>query len=491
LLPSLWMLWEAGGIPHLGYFHDDGIYAGTAATIAAGEGPKVESLPGEPCAVKYPPVAPLFFSLGFAAGERGLAAMAWGALALLVWQVWLWRRDAWMVGLVGWNVYAVIFASTTLSEVLATALLVWSVRWLEDGRVRGAAAAAGLAYLTRTALIALPVGAVVWLLWKRRWRAAAEFAGIFAVFFGAWAVFTRMHAAEGVTGPFTYYLSYGQFFRENMSLELLPVVMKTNFEAVVASLGGVLFFNGGDSFWEINFARLLLFAAVAGLWRKRTEASPYAFAAGPYLVLLTVWNFVPNERFLFPLLPLLLDGLLTELRHFAGMMRVTWGTHRGATVVIGGLVAAGVLWMGWRNASTAWTVPEQIAANYRAQAPAREKAYAWIRANTGEDANFLAYEEHVLRRRTGRHGVGIHAPTRLFYTNDTAGLIAYHDGLIRGMREWGLEYVLIGPNDLSQDLLAADREKVLRDWKTRGDLETVYEGEGYTVRRLRPLQSGM
>jgi len=25
LLPSFWMLWQSGGIPHLGYFHDDGI----------------------------------------------------------------------------------------------------------------------------------------------------------------------------------------------------------------------------------------------------------------------------------------------------------------------------------------------------------------------------------------------------------------------------------------------------------------------------------
>ena len=33
LLPSLWAIWQAGGIPHLGYFHDDGIYAGTAMTL--------------------------------------------------------------------------------------------------------------------------------------------------------------------------------------------------------------------------------------------------------------------------------------------------------------------------------------------------------------------------------------------------------------------------------------------------------------------------
>lgn len=123
--------------------------------------------------------------------------------------------------------------------------------------------------------------------------------------------------------------------------------------------------------------------------------------------------------------------------------------------------------------------------------PDREKAYAWIRENTPPDANFLAYEDPALRRHTGRHGIGIHAPTRFFYRNDMAATYAYHYGLIDNMRSENLQYVLIGPNDLSQDLRPEAREKVLTNWRTRQDLETVYQNDRYTIRKLRPVQSGL
>jgi len=488
LLPSLWLFWQAGGIPHLGYFHDDGLYAGTAAALADGRGLRVESLPGEPWQVKYPPVFPLYLALGVK-WEQALQFLVWLPLPLLLWQVWRWRGDAVLVVLLGWNIFSVVFAGTTLSEVLATALLLASIRDLEAGKTRRAAVFAGVAYLTRTALIALPVGAVLWLLMKRRWREAGVFAAIFAPFFLGWSAFVATHSAAGVKGGSVYYLSYGQFFRDNMNWGILPRVLSVNAQELVGSLGELLFFNGGDSFWEVNFARVLVFGAVAGLARQ--GARPYSVVAVVYLGLLTVWNFVPNARFVFPLLPLLLDGLLTELRHFRDMLKVTWTTQRGATIVIGALVAAGALWTIQRNSTAAWAYTAAIPLQYRELAADRELAYAWIRANTPVEANFLVYEDPALRRHTGRHGIGIHCPTRLFYANDTKAILAYHAALITHMRDENLQYLLIGPNDLSQDLVTAAREKVLTDWKTRTDLETVYENARFRVRRLRPIQSGM
>ncbi|MFN0101527.1 MAG: glycosyltransferase family 87 protein [Bryobacteraceae bacterium] len=491
LLPSMWMLWQAGGLPHLGYFHDDGLYAGTAAALADGRGPRVESLPGEPWQVKYPPLFPLYLALGVK-WELVLLFLVWLPLPALMYQVWRWRGDMLLVFLLGWNVFAVVFSGTALSEVFATVLVVASIRHLERGRTRTAAVYAGLTYLARTALIALPAGALLWLLTKKRWREAGVFAAIFAPFFVGWSAFVATHTTPGVKGGAVYYLSYSQFFRENMDWGILPTVLSINAQELVGSLGGILFFNTGDSFWELNFARLVLFAAVAGLVRqfRRDGPAPYTLMALPYLALLVAWNFVPNARFVFPLFPLLLDGLLTELRHFRDMLKVTWTTQRAATVVIGALVAAGAGWTIQRNAIAVWKYSPSIPLNYRAMAPDRELAYAWIRANTPADANFLVYEDPALRRHTGRHGIGIHCPTRLFYTNDMKGILAYHEALITNMRDENLQYLLIGPNDLAQDIQAADREKILDNWKTRDDLETVYQNDRFRVRRLRPVQSG-
>lgn len=490
LLPSLWTLWESGGIPHLGYFHDDGLYAGTATALAEGKGLRVESLPGEPWQVKYPPLFPLYLAAG-ARWDMGLLLLTWATLPLLLYQLWRWRGDAALVLLVGWNVYSVVFAGTTLSELFATVLLLESIRRLEAGQTRSAAVVAGLTYLSRTALIALPVGAIFWYIIRRKWKDLAVFCAIFAPFFAGWTAFVALHSPGKVTGGTVYYLSYTQFFRENMTWDLLPVVLSANLQALVGSLGGVLFFNTGDSFWELNFARLLLFGALAGLARqcKRNGWMPYPLMAVPYMALLVVWNFVPNERFLFPLLPLLLDGLLTELRHFRDMLRATWPKQRGAAAVLGTVVAAGAIWMVQRNAMAAWRFAPSIPRNYQAMAPDREKAYAWIRENTPLSANFLVSEDPLLRRRTGRHGIGIHAPTRLFYANDTAGIYAYHDALITSMPDENLQYILIGPNDLAQDIRSEDREEILENWRTRTDLETVYENSRFMVRRRRPLQS--
>ena len=54
-----------------------------------------------------------------------------------------------------------------------------------------------------------------------------------------------------------------------------------------------------------------------------------------------------------------------------------------------------------------------------------------------------------------------------------------------------LQYLLLGPNDLAQEIQSADREKILDNWKTRPDLETVYENARFRVRRVRPPQSGL
>lgn len=485
LLPSFWMMWQAGGLPHLGYFHDDGIYAGTAAAIADGRGLKVESLPGEPWQVKYPPLFPAYLALGVR-WEYALTFLVWILLPVLMFQLWQWRGDPWIVLLLGWNVYSVVFASTALSELFATIWVLASVRFLEKDRVRASALCSAMAYLTRTALIALPAAAVLWLLWRKRWRDAIVYCAIFAPFFLCWSLFSATHMLSNLKGPWVYYISYAQIFAESMSWELFPIVLSTNVQSLIGSLGGVMFFNSGDQFWEVNFARILLFASISGLVRqiRKDGLTPYPMMTIPYMLLLVVWNFIPNERFVYPLLPLLLSGLVTELRHIYEMLQKTWEKQRGATIIIGTLVAAGAIWMVERNVVSAWMDSPSIPLSYKELNPDREQAYAWIRANTPADANFLTYEDPALRRHTGRHGIGIHCPSRYFYTNDIKGIFAYHESLVRNMRAENLTYLMIGPNDLMQDINAADRAKILDDWKTRPDLVTVYENPRYRIRRL-------
>src|SRR5262245_33938328 len=49
----------------IGFYHDDGIYAVTANSLAAGSGYRIMSLPGEPSQTKYPPLYPLLLSMAW------------------------------------------------------------------------------------------------------------------------------------------------------------------------------------------------------------------------------------------------------------------------------------------------------------------------------------------------------------------------------------------------------------------------------------------
>ena len=94
---------------HLGHGSDDGVYWVTAKAIATGQGYRVPSLPGNPYAVKYPPLFPAFLSMAwliypaFPANVRLAAAMQ--ALLLPIYLALLlavlrrfgfsWRRVFW------------------------------------------------------------------------------------------------------------------------------------------------------------------------------------------------------------------------------------------------------------------------------------------------------------------------------------------------------------------------------------------------------------
>src|SRR6185503_19369346 len=54
---------------------------------------------------------------------------------------------------------------------------------------------------------------------------------------------------------------------------------------------------------------------------RRGIAVDYATFGLLSLGILAVWHYPPNERFVLPLFPLLLAGLVTEIEHLWGMLR--------------------------------------------------------------------------------------------------------------------------------------------------------------------------
>src|SRR5512140_3524759 len=63
LVPAIRLAWLSRDGPHLGFYHDDGVYWVTAKSIAEGGGYRIPSLPGAPYQTKYPPVFPALLSI--------------------------------------------------------------------------------------------------------------------------------------------------------------------------------------------------------------------------------------------------------------------------------------------------------------------------------------------------------------------------------------------------------------------------------------------
>jgi hypothetical protein len=146
--------------------------------------------------------------------------------------------------------------------------------------------------------------------------------------------------------------------------------------------------------------------------------------------MLVVWHFPANERFMLPVFPLALAGLLVELKHFGGMLRPGLRhPDRSQRVAAAGLAGvAGLLGLGvvaFQAYMGIVFLPED-ARQHRTRAASREPAWAWIRANVPADAAMLSLDDVLLYLHTGRKAMTRPMPPFLWYREDSAGMIAWN-----------------------------------------------------------------
>jgi hypothetical protein len=86
-------------------------------------------------------------------------------------------------------------------------------------------------------------------------------------------------------------------------------------------------------------------AMIVGLVRlvRRGIAVDYAMFALFSVGILLIWHYPPNERFVLPLFPLLLAGLIEELDHIVEMLRGAFRHKDAGQRIAGRVLAAGVV----------------------------------------------------------------------------------------------------------------------------------------------------
>lgn len=303
-------------VPHTG--GDNAVYLALARSLLQGGYHELWE-PSAPLHAQFPPGYPLILAGALAAGVRPwlgikLVGAVLGALAVALTHRWLLRRRrpgvALGVGLVvatapgGLALSGLELSDVPFWAVLTAALIGWErLPRTSTSRAAAAAALTGAAYLVRPAALPLVLAVGTWLLWRRRWRQAALFAGLALPPVLGWWLWNRAHGGYG--GLLARAGAYDPHGRTVDAAGLLARAAE-NAEGYAGRFLPVLLTGREGGLGAAAGAALLLLAAAG--WIRRMRRPGVAELMLPlYLGMLLVWQ--PDwsgERLLLPVLPLLL-----------------------------------------------------------------------------------------------------------------------------------------------------------------------------------------
>jgi hypothetical protein len=498
-LPGLiYVLWNRD-VPHFGILEDDGIYLIGAKSIAEGAGYRVLNLPGEPFQTKYPPLYPLYLAMAWLAGgnleSRLTAAMllSWIALPVCValFHLWLRRRGfdrkaAWIVtGLFALNPYVLFFSANLGTELFFMAILFLAMGAVERDKPAWVGVLAGLGFLARTAGIALLPAVIIYYLWNRQARKAAVFTAAMLPAIAGWMLWTATHSAKGHDLITLYYTNYLGYQMLNVGLDNIGVVLWKNFSSILESFGSYVFpqmIAGLPAKLILQPLALAMIAGCVKLGRDR-RASLYPLFGIFSALLLLIWHFPSNQRFVLPLAPLLLAGFYREAVHFAGLVRAAFRHRDRSQRVVaygfaGFLIAVLATGAGLQVYMWASVIPAQ-ARDDRENARQFDSVYAWIAQNTDPGARIVWENDTRLYLATGRHAAAFLIPTRQWYRSENDEDVAAYRRIDQYAGELGLDMVVlpkVGPHR---------NDDVLKGAAENPNLLLLHEEQGgviYTVR---------
>lgn len=488
LAPSAYLAWTLRAMPHLGYYHDDSIYWVSAKSLADGDGYKISSLPGEPYQTKYPPVYPALLALiwklnpSFPSNLIGATLFAWLLLPFYLAMVWVflrqagfgWREQSILTLIAGLSPVAAVFSFSLMPELLFTALLVASVVLAEMGSgplqlpshdrkgvfpvalVALAGLCAGLAYLTKSSAAPLLLTAPLCFALRKQFARAAIFFGAMAPAVAGWQWWVSRHLSHSWDLVTLYYTNYTGYQIYNVSLSDLPLVIWHNLDAFLMGAGRLLTFD--VPYGSKHLERVAAVAAIAGCVRlaRRTKKLQYPLAAAGITMLMLIWHFTPDQRFAFPLYPLLLAGLWTEMANVCRALQLSWKKHATADRVaaaVGAVALAGfALFIGFTTINGLFRFLPELFDAYRTDFEARRPAYEWIARNAPVEANIFAYDDPLLFLYTGRKSCSLPVPPKFHYHDDEIGVDQLLQSIPSFARQYHLGYVLLAHDDFYRDL---------------------------------------
>jgi len=515
-----------------GQFQDDSIYFSTAKALADGEGYKLISFPGAPPQTKYPIIYPWLLSYVWKLNPSFPANLSlairltecFGCITLFAAFFLLRKLPA-----VGETAALCLTAVCALQPVVVRAsglvmsdipfmacLLTALALTVPADADRDAAWKFGLAGLIagvsvgiRTVGAVLVAGIFCALLYsslvsKKSIRPTIIFAVAAVITIAVVLAPVMLQRGDGLkfggSGEpgwdqvAAYYTSYTRF-QWGMGLpsfaSLVQLVL-TNAFVLAASPGPILVGNFAGVFGKTLFfaAMLLAFPIWIGLIRQARyrEWRPALFTLLFYISALLVWPYPSPERFLLPLLPLLLAGLWCELRRIS--LGQLFASHGGAPAAKRLAIGALCVLLFALFAAAAWNAlvadpraREEGAEALAATVEQREQGYRWIREHTAAGDRVAAWQDVVLYMYTLRQSLRPVAPLpQAIYADDTASEARDLAHICDAPRHARVRYWMTAPDDFR---LEPHRERFMaRMAEMSTALPVVFQSSEGSVRIL-------
>ncbi len=460
-------------MPEFGKLHDDGLLFVSAKSLAEGDGFRILSLEGEPAQTKYPILYPLFLSAvwklnpHFPENLWTARVFSWILLVLCLGLAWTYlRQEGFSDGkamlltvLLGLNPYMILFGTNLFSEIF---FMCWLLAALLLARREGvrwailAGVAAGCAYLSRTAGVALLVSMPAWYLYRREFRRAAAFAAGMLPFVLGWMFWSRGHILHTTDQTMIYYTDYIKYELLTVGFDNLHMVLWKNIDSMLYGMGSLAIPQVIGILPVKILTQVVAIAMISGIVRlvRRGVAVPYALFALISSAIFSVWHFPPNERFVLPTCPLLLAGLLTELEHIAGMLCAAFRKKDlGERIVAGGMAACvASIFVGAIALQCLMSFSYLYDASKQARASMTDMraAYRWIETNVPSSAKILSNDDPVLYLYSGRQGHVVPLVPRFWYADDHEQTIDAYRNVASYCRSHGFEYFYSNENDVSR-----------------------------------------
>ena len=509
LVPSAYNLMAGIDVPQLGYFQDDALYWISAKSLADGNGYRIESLPEQPYQTKYPPLYPVLLSSiwklwpHFPSNVPIAALVSWIALPLWLYLSWLFFRtlsyshaaSAAAIIVLGWTP-AVVFLSVNLMAelwfccfVLACLLLLERPLTSKNHAITVLAGAlAGLAFLTKSAALPLIAAGIGVLFFRKRYVSAAFFTigALPAVM--AWHLWVHAHQYASNDPTLLYHTDYLKYYFVDKTLQDFPRMWITNLDALANGAGSLLAFWPAPPVGVGAVVRVIGLLALIGLARHMLYVGARAFHlfGALYVFQLLAWHFTPNERFLLPVFPFLLVGLVTEFRHVCRLgARVFADLRRRVLLAARAIPIVGVVvWMSGSLYGSFWHVPA-IVQEHRSVRAASVRCYQWMKESLLNDTRVIAYFDPVVYLYTGLRGYRLGLGSMPFYRNDREGILRPFRAVDEFAEDHNVGYLVLTDQDYQTDLNWTDRSEMVRIIEESPALRLVYEGYGISVYEFR------